>query len=380
MKKVLLLAVAAMASATSFAQVSRSSTTPAVVPESDLKSTDIGRFGTAAQKTTVLSDTTYTVSSADSILGGQTVNLYFDFAAPFDTGFFYGANAQGYKGFARVIPTDRDRVAPVDSTVQFLGWFSRWGGRIQTNSTKQVTFNLWNRGTTKSPVTGRSKFFLYGKPNVATASKTVAANTLPTNGSALLTYANAPVSGINYSSYIGVTFSSTWAQTGTDTFGVRASIPVSIEAPTYTLENGTGDSLIRVPLYIQNNAGSWVSPLYDLSLGAIPAPIIAAIIRFDRPTISVKGYANNELTVFGAFPNPAATTANFKFALKSAAGVKFLVYDYSGRLITSRDLGQLPAGEQIIPQNVENLPSGAYIFTVETSKGDVVATMVDVKH
>ena len=380
MKKTLLLAAAAALSATSFAQVTRS-TVPSSVSELASPSNDIGHYGDASQKTTKLSDTTYIAANIDSILNGRTTNLYLEFSAPLDSGFYYGANAFGSKGFARIINTDRDKVAPVDSTVQFLGWFSRWGGRIQTNSTKQVTFNLWNRGTTKTALPGFTKAYAYGKPNTVITSKTVAATTLMTTGTATFTFAPTAISNINYSSYIGVTYSANWAQTGTDTFGIRSSTFVPVEgiaASSLKVEAGTNDTLVPVPLYLQFNNGSWVSPRFDLKLSE-PAPIIAAIIRFDRPS-SVKGLETNELTVFGAFPNPSATTANFKFALKSAAGVKFQVYDYSGRLLSSRDLGQLPAGEQIVPQNVENLPSGAYIFTVETTKGDALATVVDVKH
>ena len=376
MKKVLLFAAAALATTTSFAQVSKS--TGSAVPASGVNASEYGYLGTSAQKTTKLGDTTFTTYNVDSILNGRSTNLFLEFATPFDSGYYFGANAFGYKGFAKALRTDRDVKTPVDSTVQFLGWFTRWGGRVQTNSTKQVTFTLWNKATSKTPVTGLTKVFISGRPGTVVTSKTVAATALPLDGSAYITYAPAAISGINYPSYIGVTFSASWAQTGTDTFGVRSTSFNNSEDATYTTETGTNDTLLRIPTYLQSNSGSWLSPDYEIGVSSFD-PIIAAIVRFDRPA-SVKGVEVNELTVFGAFPNPSAHTANFKFSLKSAAGVKFQVYDYSGRLISSRDLGQLPAGEQIIPQNVENLPSGAYIFSIQTTKGDALATMVDIKH
>ncbi len=376
MKKLLLLVVAVLAAGAPFAQVS--SVLEEVKPASAVR-TATGILNTDAHKTAQLGDTTLaTHNNRDTIRNGVPYDVYSDYAAPYDSGHYYGVNFLNIQGFARGLNLSLDTKAPLDTSVQFLGWFSRWGGTIDPNSTKKVTFNFWNKAFTKTRVLFRSKYYVYGKPSGVVASRTIDATSISTDGTPLVVYATSPISGINYQSYVGATYSYSWSGAGNDTFGAHCVGPTDSEGDYYQVEYGTGDTLVTSPVMLLNRSNAWITPRFDLRRLA-PDPVIAAIVRFDLPA-SVEGVKANELTVFGAFPNPSATIANFKFSLKSGAGVKFGVYDYSGRLITFRDLGQLPAGEQIVPQNVENLPNGAYIFSLETTNGDALATMVDVKH
>ncbi len=379
MKKVLLFSAAALVSATSFAQVSvGNSSVGSHEAPSSAQSKPVSISSEYQQKSTALSDTL--TFATDSMRSGNGFRIYYETTLPYDSGLVYGVNAMGYKGVARLYGTDINDAMPLDTTTNLLGWYARMGGRIQTNSTKQVTFSLWKRATSKTPVPNRPKFFVSNGVGVLAASRMVAANTLSTT-TANFIYLPAPLTGINYDSYSGATFNYTWANTGTDTFGFLSTRPGSpgTSLNYYNLQSGTNDTLLNANVFLQNANGSWVSSVYDLGLGGVGDPIVAPLVRFNYP-VSVKGYTGNDLTVFGAFPNPSNTQTNFKFALKSAAGVKTEFYDYSGRLISANDLGQLPAGEKIVTQDVAGLPSGMYIYVVSTSKGDVIATAIDVKH
>src|ERR1044072_3153021 len=77
-------------------------------------------------------------------------------------------------------------------------------------------------------------------------------------------------------------------------------------------------------------------------LAIFPVVIIHAVT-------SVHGIGRNDFTYYGAYPNPATTNTNVKFALKSAASVTIKVMDVTGRTVTEIAQNNLSTGEHIIP-------------------------------
>src|SRR5215217_4336484 len=109
--------------------------------------------GFAASKGTLSSPI---ILLSDSMASGVARSVWIDYAAPLDSGYFYGTNAKGDKGFAYLYDLKVDASGNNDTSVTILGFVSRWSGVIQPTSTKMVTFGAWSRGTDKTLVAGHT--------------------------------------------------------------------------------------------------------------------------------------------------------------------------------------------------------------------------------
>ena len=65
------------------------------------------------------------------------------------------------------------------------------------------------------------------------------------------------------------------------------------------------------------------------------------------------------------YPNPANGNAQFKFDMSQNGKVSYQIYDLSGRMLTSNNLGYYTQGEHTVNFNVENLTSGTYIIRLQ---------------
>lgn len=66
----------------------------------------------------------------------------------------------------------------------------------------------------------------------------------------------------------------------------------------------------------------------------------------------------------GMYPNPAATDAKICFDVKGSANVSYVVYDITGRVVMSQNLGNFSEGSHEASVNVSNLRSGSYILRI----------------
>ena len=65
------------------------------------------------------------------------------------------------------------------------------------------------------------------------------------------------------------------------------------------------------------------------------------------------------------YPNPARGNAQISFNLSENAQVSYQIYDLSGRMMVSHDLGTYNQGEHVVSFNTENLTSGTYIISLQ---------------
>jgi len=77
------------------------------------------------------------------------------------------------------------------------------------------------------------------------------------------------------------------------------------------------------------------------------------------------------------YPSPAASVVSIPVDLAGAAVVSMQVYDITGRLVTTVNQGELPAGNHTITWNLAGpsgspVPNGAY--RVRITAGDFTAT------
>ncbi len=77
-------------------------------------------------------------------------------------------------------------------------------------------------------------------------------------------------------------------------------------------------------------------------------------------------------TTLKIYPNPVTTYAYVNFELNNLANISISIYDINGRLVDSRDVGNLPAGTYDIKLSTNKLTEGSYILQLNT--GTTTAT------
>lgn len=71
--------------------------------------------------------------------------------------------------------------------------------------------------------------------------------------------------------------------------------------------------------------------------------------------------ANNDLRVF---PNPVIENSNVSFMLPVGGDASVEIYDLTGKLVSTQNYEQLPAGSNTVQFNTQNLVKGTYIISV----------------
>ncbi len=75
------------------------------------------------------------------------------------------------------------------------------------------------------------------------------------------------------------------------------------------------------------------------------------------------------------YPNPFNNTTTIPFALDATQPVRVQVWDTNGRLVSTLTSGKMTAGNHTISWNTDNVTSGVYIYTLETTKVRLVSKM-----
>ena len=79
------------------------------------------------------------------------------------------------------------------------------------------------------------------------------------------------------------------------------------------------------------------------------------------------------------YPNPFNPTTTISFSLGNSAEVKLRVYDVKGSQVSTLINGRKAAGEYQITFNASNLPSGTYLYKLETPEGTQTKKMTLIK-
>jgi hypothetical protein len=368
MKKLLLLSAAVAVSFGSFAQgaskkgIDRSATNK-VVAEMDEN----------AQKSTATGDTVFGRLNFPAAQL-DTMALYFADAAPFDSGYAYGSNPYGDKGWA-----ERYDFSGVDSGVMVIGAFAWFGGSYNTANNKFINFKVWNQGP-KVPATGLGPTWSYnGWPNTTLLTsqnilvKDLGIDNVGGVDSLKMHMFNTSTGYLVDSFFIGYTFNYTWAQMAGDTIGLYTTRDNYRYAPYYFFA-GT-DSTVNVKNAAMFSDNTW----HDLAFDNFQQGLHLAVFPiFVINYLSVDGITKNNFTLFGNYPNPATNSTNVKYAVKNTTEVTIQVMDVTGRTISSSKEGKMAAGEHTATINTSNLPAGSYVYLIRTSEGEGMAAQFTV--
>ena len=79
------------------------------------------------------------------------------------------------------------------------------------------------------------------------------------------------------------------------------------------------------------------------------------------------------------YPNPFNPTTNISFVLPASGAVSVKVYDVKGRHIQTLADRTMPAGEHTLTFDASSLPSGVYLYKIETQNGSQTKKMTLIK-
>jgi len=79
------------------------------------------------------------------------------------------------------------------------------------------------------------------------------------------------------------------------------------------------------------------------------------------------------------YPNPFNPSTQINFGLPKSGAVKLQVFDLLGKKITTLIDGPMQAGRQSVTFDASNLPSGMYIYRLETKSNVLVRKMILIK-
>lgn len=76
--------------------------------------------------------------------------------------------------------------------------------------------------------------------------------------------------------------------------------------------------------------------------------------------------SKDQLKLYSPYPNPAKEVFNLTYSQNKTSKVFVQIYDMSGKVIFSKDLGQQPSGEHTERINIGSFSDGAYIYTIRS--------------
>jgi len=102
--------------------------------------------------------------------------------------------------------------------------------------------------------------------------------------------------------------------------------------------------------------------------------LIVDNIHITNGTLASVGQAQDAAA--SLFPNPAHGLATVRFAVERAGNVSLDLRDISGRLVRSQNVGALGIGQQQAEINLEGVPAGTYLLSIQTPGKRVTQSLV----
>ena len=71
---------------------------------------------------------------------------------------------------------------------------------------------------------------------------------------------------------------------------------------------------------------------------------------------------NDQMFTGTVFPNPTSSAFSYRINLANSADLSIDICDLTGRILITKNWNNLPAGNQQLNFNIENLPNGLYFM------------------
>ncbi|MDA0940298.1 MAG: T9SS type A sorting domain-containing protein [Bacteroidetes bacterium] len=93
-------------------------------------------------------------------------------------------------------------------------------------------------------------------------------------------------------------------------------------------------------------------------------PMVRLNLNPDAVTTTGDVTQAENVEMFPAYPNPSGDNTNIRYNLNQASEVTFELRDVMGKLVETRDLGTLPAGQNTLTVETSSLGAGSYTATL----------------
>jgi len=113
--------------------------------------------------------------------------------------------------------------------------------------------------------------------------------------------------------------------------------------------------------------------VHTCSVGTFPTADNSSSFDFEKST-ELEAPANHVLE--SSYPNPFNPSTTIRFSLPESAPVRLAVYDVLGRQVLMLLDGTREAGTHEVVFDASDLPSGTYLYRLETPQGSYVRTML----
>jgi hypothetical protein len=158
-------------------------------------------------------------------------------------------------------------------------------------------------------------------------------------------------------------------------YGVYGTSDITVTNPIWVKENNS--KLPNVPVFmlrqqINNSAACYNSGM--IYAGTHGRGIWTCDNYYNQTVVGIEEIAAKDKTVVSAiklYPNPAKDFVNVTFNIEKSESLMFNLYDLKGGLVISKNLGKLPEGEQLMQIGTEDLISGTYIVSLNSSSAIV---------
>jgi flagellar hook assembly protein FlgD len=84
-------------------------------------------------------------------------------------------------------------------------------------------------------------------------------------------------------------------------------------------------------------------------------------------------------SLIGAFPNPSRGTATIKYQLPKESQVRLEIYNVSGQIVKTFNVGQKTAGHHSVNWSTSNQPAGMYFYRLRAVSFEAINKLVVVK-
>jgi hypothetical protein len=158
-------------------------------------------------------------------------------------------------------------------------------------------------------------------------------------------------------------------------YGVYGTSDITAATPVWVKENN--NKLPNVPVFMlrqQTNNGAACYNSGMIYAGTHGRGIWTCDNYYNQSVVGIEEIAAKDKTIVSTiklYPNPAKDFVNVTFNIEKSESLTFNVYDLKGGLVISKNLGKLPEGEQLMQIGTEDLISGTYIVSLNSSSAIV---------
>ncbi|MBL7813747.1 MAG: T9SS type A sorting domain-containing protein [Saprospiraceae bacterium] len=121
-----------------------------------------------------------------------------------------------------------------------------------------------------------------------------------------------------------------------------------------------------------------VRPIWTAMSGTGAKTIYTSLVNVDALRVNTEGESlSKDVTKTSCYPNPVDNQLFVRFELRNSAKLTLRLYDTTGKVVATifeKRAFQSGKNEEMIDLKNLNLPSGVYIYTIESKKGKPLAT------